>query len=74
MIIKKIPCVFIGYHNEKQVKWWNSIGRHLVQIHTTDELVDNETNRTIGIILGITGLFSDFVINKINSFHNEDLI
>lgn len=71
--MKKIPCVFVDYRNKEQVAWWNKFGRNLVTARTIDEIVETATDKPVGVIIGITGLFSKFVINKINSMHEGEL-
>lgn len=70
-MVRKVPCVFIDYSNKEQVKWWNKIGGRLVKARLYDTIVETATDKPVGIIVVITGIFAKYVINKMNSFHKE---
>ena len=70
---KTIPCVFIEYANKEHVDWWNDIGSKLVRSRTINEVVETETSKPIGVIIGITGLLASAVIHEVNSYHQGAL-
>lgn len=68
MKIKKIPCVFIDYRNEAQIKWWNNIGSWLVRARQIDTVVETATNKPVGAIIAFTSPVSKFVMGKMKGF------
>lgn len=69
--MKKVPCVFIEYANKEQVEWWNKIGRWCVRAVEYGEMCETATNKPVGVVYAIYGLFAKLVINKVNSFHKD---
>lgn len=53
----KTNSIFIDYRNKEQVKWWNEVASKLVRVCHYTEIVETATNKPVGILLRIGGLF-----------------
>lgn len=62
--MKKVNSVFIDLRNEEQVKWWNEVARKRVRIVSWHTLVETATNKPVGYIFQIKGLFKGRVIKE----------
>lgn len=60
--------IFIDLTNKEQVNWWNKIGSKLVRTVRYDEIVETATNKPVGVMMQLSGMFKDYVIKKNNSF------
>ena len=60
--------VWIDLRNHEQVRWWNKIGFKLVKCLAYDTIVETDTNKKVGYIVILKGLFKNYVIKKSNSF------
>ena len=64
----KLNSIFIDLANKEQVNWWNKWGNKLVKTVRYDTIVETATNKPVGVIFMIEGLFRKYVIMKNNQF------
>lgn len=57
-------AIFISNTNKEQIKWWNNIASKLVRFELIDKVIDGESGKVIGYVLGIGGLLAKFVAKK----------
>lgn len=60
--------ILIEPNNEKQVKWWNRVGRHFVKVVRYEDMHDPITDELTGTKVVIKGLFSKYVARKCTEF------
>lgn len=60
----KNNSIFIDYRNKKQVEWWNKTARKLISVRNYSEIVETATNKPVGVIIRIGGLFKNYVIKN----------
>lgn len=63
--------VFIELRDHKQVHWWNIVSLFVKVVDRID-VIDDVTNKTVGYIFKITGLFAKYIASKSVSLFIED--
>lgn len=63
--------IWIDLENIEQVRWWNKIGHKLVRVAAYNTLVEADTNKPVGYVVILKGLFKNYVIKKNNAFITE---
>ena len=60
--------IWIDYNNRKQVDWWNKTASNMVSVIEYHEVVHSETNKPVGVIFVIKGIFSGSVVRQNKQF------
>jgi hypothetical protein len=60
--------IYIDYNNLKQVNWWNNYASKLVKVVRYNEIVEAATNKPVGVLMQLKGLFADYVIAENDNF------
>lgn len=64
----KTNGIYIDYNNQKQVNWWNNYASKLVRVVRYNEIVEAATNKPVGVLMTLKGLFADYVIAENKNF------
>lgn len=64
----KINSIYIDYSNKEQVKWWNNFASGLVTVTVYNEIIEVATNKPVGRLICLKGVFKNYVISKNNTF------
>lgn len=59
----KTTGIYIDLRNKDQVSWFTKIASKLVTVTDYQYIVETKTGNKIGILMNLSGLFRDFVIN-----------
>lgn len=70
---KILNSIFIDCNNKKQVKWWDTIGYKLVKQFGYQEIRETKTGKLVGLIIGISGPLTNYVIKKNRKFLGKDV-
>ena len=60
--------VFISKTNSEQTKWWNEVATKLVTFKYVDNIINENTNESIGYLFEIKGMFARTVAKKLSTF------
>lgn len=60
--------IWIDLQNIEQVRWWNKVGHKLVKVVAYNTLVETATDKPVGYVVILKGLFKNYVIKKNNKF------
>lgn len=60
--------IWIDYSNKEQVAWWNNVASKLVRVVAYSTVVEAATNKPVGIMMNLAGLFKNYVIKENEKF------
>lgn len=69
--MKKNNSIFIDLRNNEQIKWWNEIGSKLVRVVNYTPIIETATNKEVGYIFAIKGIFKNLIIKENLKFLNN---
>ena len=69
--MKQINSIFIDLRNNEQIKWWNETGSKLVRVVNYTPIIETATNKEVGYIFAIKGIFKNRIINENLKFLNN---
>lgn len=71
--MRKVRGIFIDLRNDEQVKWWNEVARKRVKIVAWNTIVETATNKPVGYIFRIEGLFKNQIIKENLKFLDDPI-
>ena len=67
----KNNSIYIDLRNKEQVDWWINVASKTVKVVCYNDIVETATNKKVGVILMIKGLFKNKVIKENLKFINN---
>lgn len=64
----KENAIWIDLRNKEQVRWWNKTAHKLIRVVAYDTIVETATNKPVGYLVAIKGLFKNYIIKKNKTF------
>lgn len=66
--------IFIDLRNAEQVDWWNNYARKKVKAVMYNEIVETKTNKVIGVLILIRGLFANEIFKENDKFLGKNIV